>query len=167
MEKISAKLSFGKIAYSGTRKINEVILTLNLRPKFNVVDFEKNILIPEAYELAICGEIWDGKKYDIECGGQCLNEISKHIKTPEFKRIRQIWEQYHLNDMKAGTKLQCQAIELWERRGNKYDYTAACEHLKVIGLYEDEGYKYGHQWLFEPIPAEIITEIKKLFKVTD
>lgn len=46
---------------------------------------------------------------------------------------------------------------------NNYDYTKVCEALKAVNLYEDNGYKYGHSWLVEPIPEEVITEIISIF----
>jgi len=63
--------------------------------------------------------------------------------------------------MKAGTKAQTEAIEKWKSQGNRYDYNSAVEHLKEIGLYDDNGYKYGHGWLYQPIPKSVIFELKE------
>lgn len=104
-------------------------------------------------------------------------------KVDYFKNGRKIarftWNEYHLNDLNAGTPKQTAAIKQWKLI-NKYDYTAACEYLKSIGLYEDfeidglacaggfpedvlsgkRGYRYGESRIFRPIPAEIIAEIE-------
>lgn len=156
-------LSLGKVAYYGKSKSNEVTLELELKTKSDCIDWETLEPIENITTLSICGNIWNSKKTDIYCGGQCLDEISKYIKTKEFNRIKSIWEEYHLNDLNAGTKSQTEAIREWESKGNKYEYEAACNHLKDIGLYEDRGYKYGHGWLCATIPSEVINEIQTIF----
>lgn len=159
-------LELGKIAYTSTRKTNAVELTLRLREMDEIKrHFEtlEAIPKPEAIELSICGGIWDGKRYDYVSCGQNIDTIAELIPTKKVKRIQEIWERYHLNDLRAGTKKQIEAIKEWESQGNKYSYTNACEYLKSIDLFEDRGYEYGHGWLFEPVPAEIIEEVKQLF----
>ena len=86
-----------------------------------------------------------------------------------------IGKKYHLNGMNAGTPEQEAAIEEWKQAGNRYDYTAACEYLKECGLYEvnftgktvgrvynNEPYKYGHGWVIEELPPEVITRITEI-----
>jgi len=97
-----------------------------------------------------------------------------------LRRMIEIWREYHLNDMNAGTPRQTAAIEEWIAKGNKYDYEDACKYLKSINLYEDtkiddlkpqeclpdevragkRGYRYGEGWLFREIPANVVEEIK-------
>lgn len=97
--------------------------------------------------------------------GQCLDFIhenaEKYImpdsKQDLFNRIYNVWNEYHLNDLQAGTKKQTDAIS--EEMMKLYDYKTVCEHLKIVGLYEDRGYKYGHGWLCKEIPAEVVDEI--------
>lgn len=44
-------------------------------------------------------------------------------------------------------------------------YIQACEYLKSVGLYEvvheGETYKYGHGWIYSPIPEQTLQEIKQ------
>lgn len=147
--------NFGKIDFYGRgRKTNLVTVTVELRNTDN------------GAELSVCGDIWNNLKTDIVCGGQCLDEIKKYIKSPLFLEIYNFWKLYHLNGMHAGTRAQEKAIEEWESKGNKYDYTAVCEYLKSIDLYEVEHngqpYKYGHGWIFEEIPENDLQRIKEL-----
>lgn len=79
--------------------------------------------------------------------------------------------------MHAGTPEQEKFIAEWEAKGNKYDYSKACEMLKNCGLYEvplnvdligtrkadGKPYKYGHGWVISYIPEEDLKEIKALF----
>lgn len=104
------------------------------------------------YKLSMCGEI---KK---SSWGQCREEIKKYIVAPRmnFDRIMEVWEKYHLNDMHAGTQKQEQFIK---EHIKTHDYDTICEELKKAGLYEDNGYRYGSGWLYEPIPESVLNEI--------
>ena len=149
------KINLGKIAYSGNRKINPVTIEIELKET------------DKGYRFTASGEVWNQTKTDCYCAGQCLDTIAKRLRTPEFMEIYRLWKLYHLNDMHAGTREQEAAIDAWKAEGNRYDYTAACEHLKSVGLYEVEHegkpYKYGHGWLYWEIPAEDLEKIKALF----
>jgi len=80
---------FGKIDYTGTgRKVYPVTVEMEYREKDNG---EK--------VLSICGNVWNTRRTDIVCGGQCLDTIARYIKTPLFKQIFRLWKLYHLNDM--------------------------------------------------------------------
>ncbi len=106
------------------------------------------------YKLSMCGEI---KKYS---WGQCNGEFRKYIVTQRqnFDRIMEVWEKYHLNDMHAGTPKQEKFVRAY-CKNHSYDYGAICEELKKAGLYEDNGYRYGSGWLYEPIPESVLDEI--------
>ena len=80
--------NFGKIDYYHTgRKTNLVEVKMSYTEKG-----DKKI-------FSVSGEIWNSRKTNILCGGQCLDEIAEYIKTPLFKTIHRLWKQYHLNDM--------------------------------------------------------------------
>ena len=177
-------IQFGKIAYYGNRRENMAEVTIELRPRGGEETFtidpitkEKKITgkTPEYVELSICGAIWNRIHTDWLSGGQNLDEIAKYIKTPLFREIYGYWKRYHLNGMNAGTPEQTAAIEEWKQAGNKYDYTAACEELKRRGLYEvnftgktvgrvynNEPYKYGHGWIIEERPPEVVARITEI-----
>lgn len=105
--------------------------------------------------------------------GQFLNYIQengeKYIMPDEkrvlYNRICDIWREYHLNDLQSGTKKQTKALT---EELNKVDhYKEACKYLENVGLFEDRGYKYGHDWLCKEIPAEIVAEIMTWKDVED
>ena len=78
----------------------------------------------------------DHSKWEIECeikdgrfsmsgkSGQCQDRIKPKGKNQ--KKLIQIWNDWHLNDLNAGTPKQSAAIEKWKAKGNRYDYTNAC-----------------------------------------
>jgi hypothetical protein len=169
----SRKISLGKIAYSNPkRKANEVSLSLRLdlhtQKQNRTIDLEN---ISEYVTLSIVGNIWNTRKTDILSGGQNLEEIAKYFPdNKDIQRIVEIWRMYHLNDMRAGTRKQKNAIDTALRiLGEKYTYDKACEILKYqnenykfSNLYNDLGYIYGSSWLVEIIPSEIREEVIQL-----
>ena len=162
-------LSFGKVAYSGAKANNEVTINISLQVKNRqVIDYDTLQPIVNAPVFSVSGDIWDSRKTDIECGGQCIDTIMELIpNNPKIKRIHDLWEQYHLNDMQADTKKQVEAIAAWRKETNTqgFAYTEESEYLKSINLFEDNGIKWGHQWLYMPIPAEILAEIELLQEI--
>lgn len=148
--------NFGKIDYCGRgRKDCAVDVVVRLE------ESEKG------EKLSICGDIWNRIHTDVYCGGQCLDTIKKFLSDNElFMELYRFWKLYHLNDMHAGTPEQEAAIEEWKKQGNKFDYKKACEYLQAIGLYEvdlnGKPYKYGHAWLYQPIPESDLARIKEL-----
>lgn len=124
-------------------------------------------------EFSACGDVWNYMHTDIYCGGQCLDEIAKYVKSPVFRQIYDFWKKYHLNGMRAGTPEQEKIVNEWIAAGNKYDYSAACEMLKRCGLYEvplncrligtrnADGmpYKYGSGWVIKDIPKDDLQKI--------
>lgn len=143
-------ISFGKIAYYGNRKENEVEIKIELRLN------KENKPV-----LSICGNIWNRIHSDILAGGQCLDTIAKYKKTPLFKEIYVFWQKYHLNDMHPGTEKQEKALEDANMLDN-YDYTKCCKYLKSINLFDDSGYKYGHGFIYREIPENDLNRIKEI-----
>lgn len=110
--------------------------------------------------FSACGKIKFGKQTIIS--GQCLDIINEFLsKDKLFSKIYKFWKKYHLNDLHAGTPKQEKALKKVKLIGANY-YDEACEYLKSINLYEDNGYKYGSGWLKEEIPTKDLNEIKKL-----
>ena len=96
--------------------------------------------------------------------GQCLDDIAEYNSDPLFKVLYRLWKKYHLNDMHAGTEAQEKAVNKWINQGNIYNYKNACEYLKSINLYNDNGYKYGSSWLYRPIPKKDLEIIKTIIE---
>lgn len=186
--------NFGKIDFYGNgRRDNLVTVTVELRQRGGEDTFtvdratgEKTIVgkTPTYVELSICGDIWNRLRTDIVCGGQCLDTIAKYrrqlTERDLFDTLLDLWKNYHLNGMHAGTPEQEQAIEEWKAEGNKYDYTAACEMLKARGLYEvnytgvsvgrrydNEPYKYGHGWLVQELPGDVLLKVEHMLSARE
>jgi len=102
----------------------------------------------------------------IGCSGQISGELRRLIdKKPEVLKLSvedatklcDVWDRWHLNDMRAGTKKQEDAIrELRKTQHRGYKYDEACDYLSKIGLLVDDGYKYGTSWLTEEVPQDVL-----------
>lgn len=88
-----------------------------------------------------------------------------------YSFLIQMWKKYHLNDLHAGTPEQEKCLdehrevcELHEVAYGYDHYTACCETLKEYGLYEvdldGKPYKYGHAWLYRPVPDDDLAKIR-------
>lgn len=142
---------FGKIDFLGIgRKTCPVEVTIRL-------DYGDR-----GYTFAASGTVWNHTHTDCYTAGQCLDDIAGYVKDKRFKEILRLWKNHHLNDMHAGTEKQEKALE-----GFQGNYSAKCEYLKSIGLYEDDGYKYGTAWLYRAIPADDLAKMKELLYAAD
>ena len=106
-------------------------------------------------------------------GGNCLGScgqinvdwtpIVNYAKgwTPSMvKRFLDIWDRWHLNDSRAGTLEQVDYVRNYRKHHAMANYDEICTALKNAGLYEvirADGtlYKYGHAWIFEPVPNQL------------
>lgn len=122
---------------------HSVFLTLELREKS---DWWK--------ERSFTGVHWP--KYNWDAFGSCGQIIDL---MPEY--IQKLWDKYHLNGMSAWTVKQDEALEEYEKTGCNYNYSEACEYLKTLWLYEDNGVKYWHTWQFHANPED--EDIKNFF----
>lgn len=81
--------SFGKIAFYGKRKINEVTLEIELR------DWNR---YPE---FTACANVWNNLHTDIVAGGQMIDDLYNEfaIHSILYKTIMRLWEKYHCQDI--------------------------------------------------------------------
>lgn len=160
METGTKELYFGKVDYNNNGK-KDCLVTIEMS-----LTLKKDKLC-----FSACGNVWNNIQSDIYMGGQCIDsiwdEFSSQLENKElYLKVMKLWQDNHLNNMNAGTPEQTAAIKQWESKGNKYEYTAVCNHLKSIGLYEvqlnGESYKYGHAWLYRPIPEQDLIQIQEI-----
>jgi hypothetical protein len=143
----------GKIAYSGDAKNNEVELEIDLSV---------------AGRLAIVAHVWNSRKTDLHAVGQMHDEIQKYFgHDPKVKRILEVWKRWHLNTMRAGSPAQEDFLRQYDTKGVPSTYEMRCVWLKRAGLNPDPNYlikgkpyEYGHAWLREELPQDVIDEIK-------
>ena len=83
--------SFGKVAYYGKRKINEVTLDIELRDWNGYPEFTAHAMV------------WNNIHTDIVSGGQMIDDLYNRFATLRYsvlyRTIMQLWKKYHLHDI--------------------------------------------------------------------
>ena len=83
--------SFGKVAYNGKRKINEVTLEIELRDWNGYPEFTAHAMV------------WNNIHSDIVAGGQMIDDLYNKFAALRYsllyKTIMQLWKKYHLHDI--------------------------------------------------------------------
>jgi len=115
------------------------------------------------------------------CIGGC-GQIDMHLRPSHFRtyargwntakvlKFLEIWDQWHLNDLRAGTPRQMEALRShWKANPNEArGYDKSREYLESIGLLLDvhpvkgDPHKFGSAWLTEPVPDEALEFLKSL-----
>ena len=83
--------SFGKVAYNGKRKINEVTLEIDLGDWNGYPQFSAH------------AKVWNNIHTDIVAGGQMIDDLYNRFAVLRlsvlYKTIMQLWEKYHLHNI--------------------------------------------------------------------
>ena len=159
------------VVFSGRKKVGYDVY--NQRPVYLESEIKeyKNIpkkdvdgkIIKNYKTLSISGysKNFAGQIYD-----ELIDESQVKITIPKEKvqELVKTWKRWHLNDLKSGTKRQEEALKGFKGRPKGQSYTQDVEFLKKKKLYSDKGYKYGTDWLVEPLPKEVEIKIEEFFK---
>jgi hypothetical protein len=142
----------------------EIRLAYKDKENFRSIDLKKSN--GKLLTLSISGNI----KFGISggsCCGQCVSEVREiwgH--NPEIAELCDLWERWHLNDLVAGTRKQMEVIRSMGKCPVPAGWYAwACLNLKTQDLLVDQGYTFGHEWLYEPLPAKVVKRVKTLVKI--
>jgi len=135
----------------------KVTVKIELKPCTRPVkDWITLLPVENAIRLSICGSMRG-----------CCGQIQDQLKTMKFKqlniteeelnRLLKIWDEWHLNDMKPGTIRQEKRIKEKAIQNKPQDFYLHCRQLlEKENLLIDNGYEYGSQWLFAPLPDDVI-----------
>jgi len=168
-----ASLDRGAVPFGIARQYGErlaVYLTLEIRPAQRVAPYRNIDHSPtgeDALEVSISGEAWharqDGgrdRRYgDCVTAGQIVDTL-RAVGSSRALRVADLWDRWHLNGM----------------RGN-------CEHFPDRAYHPGEPcpaglpldppadsvsripavYTSGSAWLHEPVPADVLAELRTLF----
>lgn len=103
--------------------------------------------------VSFMGHFYDkgSRRKDWSGGGQCVDMVeavtrpAPELAPHQVKRLAEIWRRWHLNDMHAGCVHQ--EVVLGE---NGQPTAARCP---------ETGYRYGHAWLYEAPPADVLDDL--------
>jgi hypothetical protein len=124
---------------------------------------------------------FDGEKLSItgsegrDSGGQIImhqwdfQTYAEGHNAETVKKLRDIWNKWHLNDMQAGSPAQTAFLEANPVPRAADYFTEASQKLKDAGLNPDPNYfnngkpyRYGSAWLRVEIPAEALQYLQNL-----
>lgn len=128
--------------------------------------------------LSITGVV--GPRISGNCMGSCgqIVDTLEHV-TPSdewshdlLARFREVWKEWHLNDMQAGSPAQRAHLKSLEGQCPGYPvsyYDWAREQLKEANLqpdpnyiHNDKPYSYGSAWLRVDVPDDVIEFLRSL-----
>lgn len=128
-------------------------------------------------ELGISAGSWNLSRSDITQGGQMQDtlreefdkgnmKLKSSISHDEFKKLLNIWDQWHLNDLNAGTDAQRKILDEHENDSKYQKLDKFLDRpraiLKDFKSNPDRGYDYGSAWLYRPIPDDVVDFIKMI-----
>ena len=104
--------SFGKVAYNGKRKINEVTLEIELRDWNGYPEFTAHAMV------------WNNIHTDVVAGGQMIDDLYNRFGVLRlsvlYKTIMQLWEKYHLHNISNIPEEDKELIDLlFSNKGRK------------------------------------------------
>lgn len=141
---------------------------------YRTIDFQE---VRRYQELSITGvehELVRGRWRESSWGqtSRTLLDMIKEAPTspeaPLLQELHDLWERWHLNGMRAGCREQAEALRKIDLSETKDWYAEACSTLKALGLYKvaqphsPVAYTFGHSWLVELLPDEVIARLKEL-----
>lgn len=149
-----------------------VVVTLEIRTRkgegFGFQSVSHEVLHGDVIEVSLMGEA--GSKYaprSVRSAGQIVDMLSEITKPApgwtlsEIRRVRELWERWHLNTMRAAcAHMDTETLVREDNRfGGTHISTKAPENVCPV-----TGYQYGHAWLTEEVPAEVLDELRHLFR---
>lgn len=115
----------------------------------------------------------EGPMKNGNCKGSCgqtlnalynLNTLFDGWTKDKVKKLGKVWKKWHLNDMRAGCVHQRELG--WKPLPYKFDPEkgrASVDPDDPVGKPCPEcGYKYGTQWLWEPVPEKVVKFLEGL-----
>ena len=123
------------------------------------------IIFTDSGRLSLFG----GGRYGVGQNYELLTRIApgKGFSAKDCLKLRDVWERWHLNYLRAGTPKQEKAVREWRKTAENKSYKAACDMLSEIGLLVDDGHRYGTAWLKEEVPMDVLEWLFSLPGVGD
>lgn len=110
-----------------------------------------------------CGQMQDTLRKEFMDGNL---KLKSSVSNDDFRKILDIWDMYHLNDIKSGTEKQLELISQHKNDEKYADKDVFLERpeaiLKDFKANPDRKWKYGSGFLYRPIPDDVQEFIKTM-----
>ena len=171
MKKLKAKEDSQKEIFSGSKKIgtdpynNRPIKVEAKITKYTRSNPKLSTDLKKVNEYKVLSLVGVSRDFGGQINNELLdkNQVKLSIPKEDAKRLKEIWDKHHLNDLNAGTKKQQKLLENFNITGSNYNYDQAVSVLRKNNLLEDRGYRYGSQWLVSDVPEKDLKFIKDFF----
>lgn len=140
---------------------NAVYVTINLTERAGTFKTINHETVETITRVSVSGGIRDGRRQDYSACGQIVEDVAAvwdlapGWTADDLASLVSVWRRWHLNDMRAG----CSHVPapVWEHGpyGRQPD-------LKNTPACHETGYRYGHAWLVEEVPADVVAELARL-----
>lgn len=151
-------MNFNKIIRIGTNDAGNVYCKIKFRDgKLSISGVEGPLKSGNA--RGSCGQI------NMSMKPRQFNSFADGWDKKVLAKFLEYWDDWHLNDMKAGTPAQEAYLKAHKDEFPGYPvnrYNWACETLGAVGLHPDNGYKYGSAWLKQEVPESVISFMQSL-----
>lgn len=83
------------------------------------------------------------------------NDPAPAVSDADIRRLADIWDRWHLNDMKAGCRHHV-AVPRDSSLGSTVEVPSVGDPCPITG------YRYGSAWLIEPLPADVAADVYRI-----
>jgi hypothetical protein len=143
-----------------------VYLTIELTPQTGTSNTIEHKPITSWTRASFTGHSFykGSRRYNFDAFGtgfaQTVVKPAPGITLDDLAQMARLEKRWHLNDLRAGCAHQTivYGINEYGRKAPSSDDTPACP---------ETGYRYGHAWLVEPLPADAEAEIRELAELLD
>ena len=117
--------------------------------------------VTDVRRLSIMGEVIEsGRREPYSCGQiradlDRITECAAGWNVGTIRRLAELWDTWHLNDMQASCDHQTVIYE-----DSPYGRRPSLTETQACPL---TGYRYGSAWLVKPLPADVEKEIRAMF----
>lgn len=140
---------------------NAVFATLTLAERLGSFTTTTHEPAERVTRLSVMGGVRDGYRSDYSACGQIVDDVAAvqdfapGWTAQDVASLVAIWRRWHLNDMRAGCVHVPEPVREDSPYGRRPDLTntPACP---------ETGYRYGHAWLVEEPPADVLAEFRRL-----
>lgn len=135
--------------YAGYRNSAELVIDVRIMYRDKTFETTDHRWVHGVLVLAISMGVWNRAKTDFIICGQGIEALDNMVSyapgwnRAKVQRLKEIWKEWHLNDMNAGCIHQDD------------------DHL--VCTETDPPYKLGSAWLARELPDEIIAEVTAMF----
>lgn len=122
-------------------------------------------------ELSVTGELYKArtspKRHEPISAGQNIDDLADVVNPApgwtleEIAELRSLWDRWHLNAMRAACAHMDPATLAREDDGYGGTRVSTRDPRNVC---PETGYQYGHAWLVESVPAEVLNRVRHLMR---